>query len=191
MPLLTQPVVPRGTLAAMRQPELHAGGLTLRAWRRDDVPALVDAYSDAAIQQWNLRTMTAVEAVDWIETQHRNWAAESDAGWAVVYDASKVLAGRVGLRHLSLSEGQGEITYWVLPQARGQGIAVTATLAVSEWAFSVLGLHRLELAHALPNTASCRVAMKAGFTLEGTRRSALRHSDGWHDMHLHGRLADD
>ena len=33
-----------------------------------------------------------------------------------------------------------------------------------------------------------RVAEKTGFALEGTRRSSLLHDDGWHDMHLHGRV---
>ncbi|MEU1023512.1 GNAT family protein, partial [Streptomyces sp. NPDC005904] len=53
------------------------------------------------------------------------------------------------------------------------------------------GLHRLELTHATANEASCRVALKAGFPAEGTKRSALLHADGWHDMHLHARIAGD
>jgi RimJ/RimL family protein N-acetyltransferase len=36
-----------------------------------------------------------------------------------------------------------------------------------------------------------RVAAKAGFTAEGTLRSALLHADGWHDMHLHARVQGD
>ena len=36
-----------------------------------------------------------------------------------------------------------------------------------------------------------RVAAKAGFALEGTLRSAMRHPDGWHDMHLHARVRGD
>jgi RimJ/RimL family protein N-acetyltransferase len=36
-----------------------------------------------------------------------------------------------------------------------------------------------------------RVGEKTGFLLEGTRRSALRHADGWHDMHLHAHVAGD
>jgi len=52
------------------------------------------------------------------------------------------------------------------------------------------GLRRLELEHSTLNPASCRVAEKAGFTLEGTRHGAARHADGHHDMHVHVRLAD-
>ena len=53
-----------------------------------------------------------------------------------------------------------------------------------------LGLHRLELRHSVGNVSSCRVATKTGFALEGTLRRQLMHADGWHDMHLHARLAD-
>jgi RimJ/RimL family protein N-acetyltransferase len=67
-------------------------------------------------------------------------------------------------------------------------VATAAVGAVSEWAFG-LGLHRLQLRHSVRNPASCRVAAKTGYALEGVLRSALRHADGWHDMHLHARLA--
>jgi RimJ/RimL family protein N-acetyltransferase len=45
--------------------------------------------------------------------------------------------------------------------------------------------------HAVANTASCRVALKAGYAYEGTRRSSVLHADGWHDMHVHGRVQGD
>ncbi len=49
---------------------------------------------------------------------------------------------------------------------------------------------RLELQHSRQNRASCRVAERSGFALEGTRVRSRLHVDGWHDMHLHGRVAD-
>jgi RimJ/RimL family protein N-acetyltransferase len=57
--------------------------------------------------------------------------------------------------------------------------------------FQSVGLNRIELNHSTLNTASCRIAHKAGFRYEGTKRRHLLHMDGWHDMHLHARLADD
>jgi hypothetical protein len=85
-------------------------------------------------------------------------------------------------------DGVAECTYWVLPAARGRGVATGATVAMARWALHDLGLHRLELRHATANPASCRVAARAGFGLEGTLRGAMQHPDGWHDMHLHARL---
>jgi RimJ/RimL family protein N-acetyltransferase len=100
------------------------------------------------------------------------------------------LAGRISLVRLDFWQGQAEVTYWVVPAARGQGVAPRAVQAVAAWAFD-LGFHRLELGHSTQNTASCRVADKSGFRLEGTRRDQGLHADSWHDMHLHARLASD
>jgi RimJ/RimL family protein N-acetyltransferase len=47
------------------------------------------------------------------------------------------------------------------------------------------------LNHSTRNNASCRVAVKSGFLLEGTKRSDAVHSDGRHDMHLHARIRGD
>lgn len=66
-----------------------------------------------------------------------------------------------------------------------------AAEAVSRWAFEDLGLHRLRITHSVANPASCAVAEKAGFRLDGTMRGALLHADGWHDEHLHARLRTD
>ncbi|MBT2467364.1 GNAT family N-acetyltransferase [Streptomyces sp. ISL-66] len=50
---------------------------------------------------------------------------------------------------------------------------------------------RIARYHSAANPASCRVATKAGYPLEGTMRGALLHVDGWHDEHLHARLRTD
>ena len=188
VPSLVEPAIPHGAFAALDQPVLTADDLTLRPWVIDDATALSTAYEDPGIQQWHARTMTNDEAVEWIESRPVRWAAEAGADWAVV-DAGE-LVGRVGLRTLVLDQAQGEAAYWVLPSARGRGIAATALSAMNAWLFATAGLHRLVLAHSTRNSASCRVAAKAGFALEGTMRSDLLHGDGWHDMHLHARVGD-
>jgi hypothetical protein len=35
------------------------------------------------------------------------------------------------------------------------------------------------------------VAIGAGFQVEGTKHRLQLHADGWHDMHLHGRVRTD
>lgn len=80
------------------------------------------------------------------------------------------------------------------PWAAADAAALRAAFAdpeIQRWhARTIESLHRLELEHAVDNTASCRVALKAGYAYEGTRRSAALHADGWHDMHLHAHLQD-
>jgi RimJ/RimL family protein N-acetyltransferase len=189
VPQLTGPVVVPGSLARSCQPVLELEDLVLRPWRAADAPAVAEAYADPGIRQWHVRSMTEDEARTWIDSWPGRWARESGGGWAIA-DGSGVL-GQISLRRLNLPDGLGEVSYWVLPTARGRGVATRALCTLSVWAFEHLRLHRIELAHSTQNSASCHVANNAGYTHEGTKRSEGLHADGWHDMHLHARLNDD
>ena len=125
----------------------------------------------------------------WIDSWSSRWNQESGGGWAIA-TASGVL-GQISLRRLNLMDGVGEVSYWVIPAARGARVASRALCALSEWVFDQLNLHRLEVTHSTMNPSSCRVAENAGYRLEGTKRREGLHTDGWHDMHLHARLIDD
>jgi RimJ/RimL family protein N-acetyltransferase len=189
MPKLTPPAMPPGVMADVAQPEIHGDGVVLRPWRAADRPTVVAAYADPGIQRWHCRSMTDDEARDWIAAWPDRWRAGSGAGWAVVRDGD--VAGQISLRRIHLSEGLAEVSYWVLPGARGARIAPRALAALAAWSFNTLRLHRIELCHSTANVPSCRVAHRAGFAEEGTKRAEARHADGWHDMHLHARLDSD
>lgn len=178
-------------MRAIGQPVLHpSADLALRAWATSDVSVVREAFADPDIQHWHMRRLqTEDEAHTWIERWFARWVAETDSSWAITSGVSGEPVGQVALRAVDLEFGHGQITYWVLPDSRGRGVATLATAAVSRWALDVLGLHRLEIQHSTANVASCRVAEKAGFALEGTMRSALRHTDGWHDMHTHALIS--
>src|ERR1700712_441296 len=189
MPELVSPVVPAGRLRAQPQPTLLVDELVLRPWQLSDAPAVAAAYRDPSIQRWHVRSMDEAEAVDWVRSWAGHWAAETSAGWAVTSEDQ--LVGRIGFRTISLAEGQAEAAYWVLPAARGRAVASRALTAVTSWMFGCVQLHRIELAHSTRNEPSCRVALKAGYRYEGTKRQESLHADGWHDMHLHARLRGD
>jgi RimJ/RimL family protein N-acetyltransferase len=176
-------------MARLPQPEIPVGALRLRPWRPADRAAVVAAYADPDIRRWHCRSMTGDEARDWIDGWAGRWRDETGAGWAVA-GGSGVL-GQISLRRIDLAEGLAEVSYWVLPAARGRRVAPRALAALATWSFVALGLHRLEALHSTANPASCRVATRAGFVAEGTRRREARHTDGWHDMHAHARLATD
>ncbi len=69
----------------------------------------------------------------------------------------------VGLINLKLSPDRtGAIAYSVFPAARGRGIASRAVKLLVSWAFAELSLTCLILEADVANTASIRVAEKAG-----------------------------
>lgn len=186
-------VVPAGRMARSVQPELPLpNGLELRPWRPADADVLLAAAQDPAIRLWNLLVINTLDdARRRIERMHERWQAEEAAIWAVARPGDGQAVGLIGWNDIDLTGGSAEIVYWVLPAARGGGVVVEATKRVSRWALDDLGLHRLRLCHAVSNPASCRVADKAGYLLEGTMRSALLHADGWHDQHLHALVQGD
>ena len=185
MPSLVEPVLTPDQLSKADQPTLTAGPILLRPWRAGDADALVAAYAEPEIQRWHVRSMTRAEALEWIEAAGRSWSAGAGASWAV--EQESVFAGRMTLM-MQPTFGQAVAAYWVRGRSRGHGIAPCALAAASSWAFGI-GIHRVELEHSTANPASCRVAAKAGFDPEGTKRSATLHADGWHDMHVHARIS--
>ncbi len=190
MPRLVPDVLAAGTLAAIEQPTLIVDDeLLLRPWGSGDTAAVRAAFADAGIQRWHMRRVdTEEEAAEWIESWQGRWMAETDAAWAVAERSTGEAIGYVALRSVMLAAAQAQLSYWVLPPARGQGIATRAAGAVAHWGFD-LGLHRIFLVHSLENKPSCGVAETIGFPVEGTMRDYMRHADGWHDMHLHARVA--
>ncbi|MFJ4203784.1 GNAT family N-acetyltransferase [Streptomyces sviceus] len=175
------PVVPAGRMADNAQPVLALpGGLELRPWHTE--PAAADRGRGTR-------------------------AYRADAG-AVGEGDSGGVGGRAGGR----GEGAGVLSSTGIGLAAGSrdehaknpgpgdilGLAAWIDVdldrghaEIAYWALHDLGLHRLTLCHALANEASCRVAEKAGFRLEGTMRHALLHADGRHDQHLHARVRGD
>ncbi|PZR52320.1 N-acetyltransferase [Xylanimonas oleitrophica] len=160
------------------------GPLTLRPWTPDDAPAVQAAYSDGAIQRWHARRLgTVAEARGLLAQWRARWDSRSGASWAVV-SADGTLLARTELNAFDLRDGVAGASYWAVPAARGQGVVPAALRVAVSWAFAA-GFHRLELEHSTRNAASCRAAVRAGLDAEGVRRGAVRHDDGWHDMHVH------
>jgi RimJ/RimL family protein N-acetyltransferase len=75
-----------------------------------------------------------------------------------------------------------ELAYWTAPAARGRGLATAGLGHAAGFALEELGAQRLWVEIDPANSASHRVAEKAGFTREGVfrahcrdRRTGLRH----------------
>jgi RimJ/RimL family protein N-acetyltransferase len=192
--LSTPPAMISGCLAGAPQPVLPATNsddLVLRPWERADAAAFLSAYQDDETCRWHThRPSTEAQVEEWFAAYRQDWEREKGCHWAVARDGGEVL-GRMALRGLDFDDGVANVAYWVLPAARGAGVASQALAVLSAWALEDVGFHRLELDHSTRNHASCGVATKAGYRLEGTKRNAAVHDDGRHDMHLHARVKGD
>ncbi|MGH3166626.1 MAG: GNAT family N-acetyltransferase, partial [Trebonia sp.] len=174
--LSTPPVIVPGSIAGSPQPVLSAAaGLLLRPWQPADAPVFLSAYQDAEIRRWHTRRpRTEAHVREWFEGYRQDWERERGAHWAITGEDGRVL-GRIATRGWDFDDGIAGVGYWVLPAARGAGAATSAVTAVSAWALDEAGFHRLHLDHSTRNQASCRVATKSGYLLEGIKRSAAVH----------------
>jgi RimJ/RimL family protein N-acetyltransferase len=84
-----------------------------------------------------------------------------------------------------------ELGYLVAPAARGRGIATEALRRLTAWAFSELGMRRLQLLIGVDNVASKKVAERCGYVYEGVLRSLYFKQERYEDTELWSRLPTD
>ena len=173
--------------------EVPAGTVLLRPWRAGDADDVRAALTDPATDLWSNpgRVRTREDAEVWV-ARRADWSCGTRATWAVVDTATGQLLGSVSLHAIDVAQGNAEVGYWAVPAGRGRGATARAVDAACRWGFAALPVDRVELVHAVDNPASGRVAVKAGFTLEGRLRRSHRYGDGVkRDELLWARLAGD
>ncbi|MET7483359.1 GNAT family N-acetyltransferase [Streptomyces sp. NPDC005538] len=181
-------------------PELNGHGLRLRPWDADDdrdVRNWLRGVSDPEFQRWNtpLRPITGIAgARDSLRSRAENAEDGISASFRVTDAADGRTLGHIGINEIDHIMRVARVGYWTLPEARGHRVVIRALTLAAHWALTDLGLHRLELGHALGHDASCHIAERCGFPAEGTCRGAMFEEgrrDAFRDVHLHGRLATD
>lgn len=173
---------------------LTADGVTLRPLRLRDARAwrALRERNEAWLRPWEATLPPAAAAVpaaaDAVPVsfaamvrRHRREAREGRGlPWAIEVDGA--LAGQLtvsGIAYGSLRSGA--IGYWIDGDLAGRGIVPRAVAMACDYAFTALGLHRIEVCIRPENLASLRVVEKLGFRIEGLRPAYLHIDGGWRD----------
>jgi len=179
----------RLTLPAL--PALRSERVILRGPRESDIddrlrypidPEEEDAYGSHWRREWDGRRQHTREYLADGARAAAELAAADPASytWAVEHDGRCV--GSAGLR---VDAGQHRATYSIglfAPELRGHGLGQEITRLVLEWAFGVLGVHRVELEVLAGNSRAIGCYLACGFRQEGIRREAELYPDGWKDF---------
>jgi RimJ/RimL family protein N-acetyltransferase len=145
---------------------LTDGVVSLRPPDERDLPAIERGLDDVDVVRAFGRPTGSAEDV--LELNRARWRDGTGPTFAIC-DARGACVG-----HAFVNVGpdrRGSVGYWLLPEARGKGLATRAVRLVSAWAFDALGLARLQLLTEPSNDASQRVAERSGFRREGVLRS--------------------
>lgn len=184
-----------GHVRALARPaepiEIAAGWLQLGPWTADLAEEILTLISDPDFRRWWTQPpeLTGDAAARWISRRDERWRDGELFSFAVRDATTGGLLGEVQLSHLADWDGSAWAGYSTAPAARGRGVAPHALQALTRWGFEAVGLHRIQLGHAIENPASCRVADKAGYAVEGIMRSSLpKPTGGWWDMEVHAAI---
>ena len=169
VPRLIDAVLPPGSLRRLAQPTFDVNGHVLRPWRATDAPEVEQRPDPGHPAVARLAVHDGgQEARRWVASWGSRWQAETGGSWAVATPTE--LLGQVSLRRIDLDGGDAEISYWVVPAARGRGVASSAVQAVTAWAFGELGLHRIAIEHSVATTSSSpRPTSSGSFRRQGVR----------------------
>lgn len=158
---------------------LESDRVVLRDWRDEDAPALAPVCGE-----WDVCAFTSVpwtyseaEALAWVERQRQKRAAGTVLALAIQGRDHDRALGNVNLARLDDCGREAAIGYWLVPEARGQGLATAAASLLVDWGLTSLGLERVEFAILPENLASQRIAERLGATPEGVRRQS-HEADG-------------
>ncbi|QJT02094.1 GNAT family N-acetyltransferase [Streptomyces asoensis] len=165
--------------------------LVLRPLDPQDADAVYTAAQDPDIQRWttipspylpeHARSFTELLAPE-------GWASGSMFTFGVFLPDGAL----TGVLSLTMrSPGTAEVGFWAAKEHRGHGYTTEATLTAARWAFTTLPVDRVEWRAEIGNTASRAVAENAGFTLEGTLRSAIANKGVRRDCWLASLLPSD
>lgn len=126
-----------------------------------------------------------------------NWCAtraghDDRLDLSIIERATREWTGEVVLNELNAAnESCGFRIALQGPRFYGRGLGSEATRLVIDYAFTVVGVHRIELEVYDFNPRARHVYEKAGFVHEGTKRDALRWDGEWIDCHCMALLDRD
>jgi RimJ/RimL family protein N-acetyltransferase len=172
-------------------PILTDGEITLREWTSADADVVLAACQDADLQRWMDIPVPYLRehAVDFVGPESRaQWSSHTGAPFAITATDSDQVLGSCGLVGVSSEHLVAEVVCGVAPWARGRNVATRAVRLLCDWAFSDVGLARLEFYIEPANVASRALASRLDCQFEGTLRSkALMHGTR-RDMALYALL---
>lgn len=152
--------------------------LTLRCHDPAEAPALNRLIEENLehLGRWMAWVDEHPCAVDSMLARLRQFRSRFDQGedfiYAVADRTSGALIGGGGL-HRRVGPGALEIGYWIAASHCNRGLATELTIALTQVAFEVEHVDRVEIRVAVGNEPSLRVVEKCGYRREGILRGVI------------------
>lgn len=152
--------------------EIETERLLLRGWREEDIEPYARICADPEVMRFigSGATLTREQSEEQISRFVQHWEEHGFGLWAAEEKVSGALVGFIGLAHLEdWTEGghESEVGWRLNRSFWGRGLATEGAKASVRYGFEMLGLETIISIIQPENTASRRVAEKAGLTFSG------------------------
>jgi ribosomal-protein-serine acetyltransferase len=152
--------------------------LTMRVWRLEDAPALARAVNESLEHlhewmPWAAGDTDVAHYEEFITERRTQWFEGGDATYGVL--AGDVVVGGTGL-HRRRGPGALEIGYWIHVDHLRRGYATELSSALTDAAFRVEGITRVEILHDRANVRSRAIPERLGFRLVDEQPSERKTS---------------
>jgi [ribosomal protein S5]-alanine N-acetyltransferase len=158
-------------------PVLHCDGFTLRELRMSDANALLALLTTEEVTRFISPPPTTIEGFQrFIQWTEREREAGRYLCFAVVPDGYDVAVGIFQVRQLDPMFDTAEWGFAIASEFWGSGLFTKGAAAIIDFAFDVVGVHRLEARAAVQNSRGNGALRKIGAVQEGIlRKSFLRN----------------
>lgn len=165
----------------------------LRPVRLSDVRHIAAGAADPAVVHFAIwpSPFTEEHARQWIATSEVARNAGQYFALAVEDVETRRFAGLIGVNHVDPQSLSAEQFLWLVPEARGKGMAIFATLLLDRYIFATTPIGRM-LAVTLADNQKARVGLEQmGYTEEGLLRGGIVHNADRHDAVQYSMLRSD
>jgi RimJ/RimL family protein N-acetyltransferase len=167
-------------------------GVTLRPLRRSDALSLFTLLTDDEVVKFISPPPSSPEGyerfIEWTISQQANGRYVC---FAVVPDRLTDAVGLFQLRHLPGESNLAEWGFIIGHAFWGTGIFPEAARLILEYAFDVIGVHRLEARASVPNGRGQGALAKIGAFHEVRMRESFKRHGVWYDQVMWSILADE
>ena len=173
-------------------PALSGALVTLRELRPSDAPALFVSLSSEEVSRFISPPPKTVEGFErFIAWAHRQRAAGQYICFAVVARSSDIAIGLFQIRSLEPDFGNAEWGFAIASEFWGTGVFVEGANLVLDFAFTVVGSHRLEARAATVNGRGNGALRKLGARREGVLRKSFLRNGEYLDQSLWTIISED
>ncbi len=157
-------------------PHLYGKRIMLRDYRQDDLPAIRTWVNDRdTIRYLSSRFWMPQSSTDTADfLSHAMSAGANGAFFIIAHIENAAYIGQIDLFSINWKMRSAEMGMVIGGEEnRGKGVGEEAIGLLLEYAFTILGLERVELEVAADNLRALRCYEKAGFKREGLKRKAF------------------